>query len=389
VSNNIDWPRIGLVNNPFMISPPNNSHNIVWVGMNNLKSEFDSAFTEARGASASQVILCRGPVGGGKTHASWYYSDETHWPTQDPSVNSIKVLRALTPKETSKPDRSFYIDFLESLGLDNVRETVRKAVEVVGIPDAKEMLSRAVVSADLVKAILALGTEEANPILDSYFLNKCSQAELRRIGLSRNIDKSQDYFRVMAGIAQCYIGLLDNNDIVHHSRFCLWIDEMEDFVYYTASQYRPFSQGLRDLVDRLPNFFTLILNFTLSSTEEFEEIEVILGKYLVDRVTRNIFFAELSSEEMLEFVHGQLQIYKTSERDVLANNNYYYPFLDETLKLLFDDMPRRTPRNINKRCRSALLKAFEQGKFAEESPQPLQPDYIRKILQEELDREID
>ena len=92
------------------------------------------------------------------------------------------------------------------------------------------------------------------PLLSAYFLDKCTTSELRKLNLNRNIEKTQDYFRVLAGVFQCFIGLSESTDVAEHNRFCLWIDEMENFVYFTPPQYRPFGQGLRELVDRLPLF---------------------------------------------------------------------------------------------------------------------------------------
>ena len=121
------------------------------------------------------------------------------------------------------------------------------------------------VSGDFVKALLDLGSSPipAGPgsRLSAYFLGKCTTTELRKLGLNRNIEKTQDYFRVLAGVFHCLTGLSESTDVTEHNRFCLWIDEMENFIYFTPPQYRPFGQGLRELVDRLPYFFTFFYEF--------------------------------------------------------------------------------------------------------------------------------
>ncbi|MBX3290406.1 MAG: hypothetical protein KF855_13795 [Acidobacteria bacterium] len=385
----IDWSKLGLKENPFPMSPPDDPAKAVWAGMRNLKSDFDRILKEARGSAPTQVILARGPVGGGKTHASLYFSEISNWPTQNPGVKEIHVLRVPTPKETGKPDRDFYIDVMEYIGLDNLRDVIRREIDHLGFDAVRQALRRTLVSQDLTEALLRLGDEEPNQLLDAYFIGKCTNSELRKLKLNRNIDKTQDYFRVIAGVFQCLTGLSESHDLTQHSRVCLWLDEMEDFIYFAPAQYRPFGQGLRELVDRVPFFFTLFLNFTLSSSEEFEEIELVLGKYLVDRVTQSVFFDELTEDEMLDYTKELLEIYAASDRKTLTTKGRdYFPFEKDALQLLFTNMERRTPRNVNKRARNAIFKAFERGLFANQKGDLIQRSLIQDMTSEELDKEL-
>ena len=386
----INWNSIGLHENPFPLSPPIDPASAKWAGMKRLKDDFHAVLREAKGSAPTQVVLCRGPVGGGKTHASVYFGLKGRWPEQEPAVRDIHIWRVPTPKETGKPDRDFYIDVMEHLDIENTRETLRGAVDEVGYETARDVLRRTMVSADLTKALLDLRTEDYNPLLNAYFLGKCTSTELRKLGLNRNIEKTQDYFRVLAGVFQCYVGFSSSNEPTQHSRVCLWLDEMEDFIYFAPSQYRPFGQGLRELVDRVPSFFTLFLNFTLTSPEEYEEIELILGAYLIDRVTHNIFFDEMRDEEMLTYVKELLALYGTEQRN--SRNDIeerpYYPFKKSALELLLADLPRRTPRDMNKRCRIALVKAFEGSVFGSGGEDWIDRDFVLGLDREELDREI-
>ena len=160
---------------------------------------------------------------------------------------------------------------------------------------------------------------------------------------------------------------------------------MENFIYFTPPQYRPFGHGLRELVDRLPYFFTLFMNFTLTSPEEFEEIELILGGYLTDRITRHIFFDELKDQEkMLQYVRDVLSHYRTQEEPKTP----YSPFTKDALGALMADLQQRTPRNMNKRCHSALMRAFEKGIFQKGKDPTITLDFIQEISQEELDKEF-
>ena len=165
---------------------------------------------------------------------------------------------------------------------------IARGLSEVGSQRALEILQEVTGSEGLGRAIWLLGADDCPEharLLDAYFLNRCARSERRTLGLARGIGKAQDRFRVLAGILRCLIGLEPGHDVTRHRRVCLWIDEMEELVYFTPARYRPFVQGLRELVDRLPDFFSLFMNFTLTTPEELDEIKVILGEALADRIT--------------------------------------------------------------------------------------------------------
>ena len=385
----IDWKLAGLKKNPFTISPPTDPEQAIWAGMDIIRDEFNSVFQEAKVSAPTQVVLCRGDFGGGKTHASLFFSSQKNIPDTSPSVQNIEVFRIQTPTGTKDPARDFYLDIMEQIGLERIGEMVNKTVESVGPDVFKQTLRQKMVSGDFVNALLELGNSPLypvhNPLLSRYFLGNCSNTELRKLGLNRNIEKTQDYFRVLAGVFQCYIGLSESADVAGHNRFCLWIDEMENFIYFTPPQYRPFGQGLRELVDRLPYFFTLFMNFTLTSPEDYEEIELILGRYLTDRVTLHIFFNEMKNqEEMMQYVSDVFSHYRTQEEPKTP----YSPFTKDALGALMADLQQRTPRNINKRCHRALMRAFEKGIFEKGEDPAITLDFIQEMNQEELDKEF-
>ena len=386
----IDWNLAGLRENPFAIKPPTDPKQAIWAGMDELKDEFNSVFREAKASASTQVVLCPGSIGGGKTHASFFFGAGENIPETSPSVQNIEVLRVQTPTETGNPARDFYLDVMEQIGLDRIGDAMKRNVQSVGRNVVEKNLRQTVVSGDFANALLKLF--EASPIfpgagspLSAYFLRKCTITELRKLGLNRNIEKTQDYFRILAGVFRCLTGLSDSTDVIQHNRFCLWIDEMENFIYFTPPQYRPFGQGLRELVDRLPYFFTLFMNFTLTSPEQYEEIELILGGYLTDRITRQIFFHEVKDpKKMLQYVRELLSYYRPKEKPKTP----YFPFTEDALRALMSNLQRGTPRNMNKRCGNVLMRAFERGIFQEGKDPEITPKFVQEMSQEELDKEI-
>jgi hypothetical protein len=360
------WEKIGFTENPFDITRRTDHENVHWAGMSTRKAHFERVFLEAQGSAPTQVILCHGPTSSGKTHTAVYFGLRTHWPTQQPTVRDAVVINVPMPKETKNTSRDFYLDMVEKLGIPSVGDALRAELTRFPAEEISRILRRTTQSQDIVKALLHLADPEADLLLiERYFLSRCTAAELRKLKLIRNLEKSSDYFRVLAGMIQCVIGFDETPAPPVHTRMCIWIDEMEDLAYFSPTQYRPFLQGLRELTDRLPRFLTLIMNFTVASPEDFKDIELVLGKFLVDRISHQIRFEELNETEKLDYIRGLLRQYATPEWERLAGqaNTEYYPFSQDAVKALVKDMPHSTPRDVNRRCSSAVIQAIRTGKL--------------------------
>ena len=400
----VNWKLLLLRDNPFSITPPEDPNDLVWAGLPELKQNIQQKLLEAERSSVTQAILNRGPFGGGKTHALRYYSLIYNWPKAgNERVRDIFVVSVPTPKETGKADKDFYVDVLERLGMPRIRQTVATAIREVGTDTAQDILQKLTDSENIARAICMLAKSdslvqdelfrararsERDILLDAYFLDGCSKTELRKLGLARNIDKSQDRFRVLAGLIHCFIGLLPGRDIATHSRFCLWVDELEDLVYFTAAQFRPFTQGLRDLIDRLPNFFSLLLNFTLTEPEELDTIEIVMGKALVDRITDHVIFREMTQSQALQYIQEIMAFWRTEQPET-QGLSLFYPFEAEALHYLIETLDKRTPRSVNKRCRNAAVAALRTQHG--EVPGDIRVDlpFVKSIARSELDQEMD
>ena len=401
----LDWNLLLLRDNPFSISPPEEAEDVVWAGLPELKNQIEQKLIEARSSATTQVILNRGPLGGGKTHALRFYSLLDNWPPPGSGqrVRDVVVIPVFTPKETGKADRDFYVDVLERLGMARIRQAVISALQEVGPQAGLVALQRITGSESLGRAIQMLGVDdgpaqghlfkvgsrtERDLLLDAYFLDGCTKAELRKLGLARNIDKAQDRFRVLAGLLHCFIGLTPDRQATTHRRVCLWLDELEDLVYFTAAQYRPFTQGPRDLIDRLPSFFTLLLNFTLTTPQELDEIEIIMGKPLVDRLTDYVIFSEMTPEQSLQYVRELLAHWRTTPPESL-DLSLLYPFKEDALRYLIENLDKRTPRSVNKRCHNAAMAALRQRVTETPGEIWVDLDLVKFMARSELDQEFD
>lgn len=375
----VDWRLIYLEDNPFLVEPPSDPHQVRWAGMRRLKQSLDEVFAEAQTTSRTQVVLNRGIIGAGKTHASLFYSLPENMPlTKGSRVRKIYSVRVTTPKEPAQAVSQLYRQILEQLTITEARNTLQTIAQQEPQQDFLSKFQRITRSEEFAKAFWLLASsndEDAQRILRRYFLlSRTTTLELRKLDVGRSIDSLLDQTSVLAAFLHSFIGLDSDMALEKHARVSVWIDEMEDLVYYPAREHRMVSQALRDLIDRIPNYFSLFMNFTMTLPEREEEIDVILGGYVKDRITKTVVFAELDVESGVDYVEDLLTQYRTA--DFAKNLPKAYPFESGALRELISKLPRRTPRSINKACYDVVIKAFNDGLLEAKGQTPISTSYV-------------
>lgn len=386
-----DWNLVFLKKNPFDLIPPTDQEQTIWAGMKQVRQRFDEIFEVALSDPVTQVVLNQGPWGGGKTHASLYFRNKKNLPQTLRDKNTFFQISVCVPKEPGKPAEDFYTDVLDTIGMRQIHRIIKDAIGDLSENETLDLLQKVLGSEELARAFWLYGTredDEDQALLRSYFFEGATRAELKKLGIARNITKSQDRFRVIAGVLQCIIGIDQHRESFSPSRVCLWIDEMEDLLYLTSAQFRIVSQGLRDMIDRLPNYFTLFLNMTLTDPEGYEDLETILGGALLDRVTNVIYFPELEMAEAVEYVDELINHSQHRDKSLPEWLPSTYPFDPAALQMLLENLESKTPRNINKRCRNVINFAFRDNLFPQTEEGIIDPAYIKTIESNELDREI-
>jgi hypothetical protein len=401
----IDWKIVLLRENPFPNTPPTRPEDSVWAGFPDLKRQLDTLFAEAISTPRTQVALNRGEYGSGKTHAAVFCRRQDYLRSfhDGKGVQEAIPIYITTPKEPDKADITLYQNIIETIQFRRIRLTVRDIIIKYGVENALQKLQGLIGSESLGKALWLLGHEqerrgqlvlfqddnaadEYQQVIERFFFSQTTLRDLKQLGLSRNINNIQDRFRVLSCILQCMIGLDEMEDIKSHRRVILWLDELEDLIGYPTRYYRPFTQGLRDLIDHLPFYFTLMMNFTLATPESMEDIGVVLGKALMDRITTQIYFSEPTKEEAVDYVTSLLKQYRIESSDVKVPATY--PFDKEALDILIANLAVRTPRHINQTCANIIGKALQSGIIHSPGKDIITKEFIRKVEDERIEFEV-
>lgn len=351
-----DFSNLNLRDNPFADITPlldqEDSDNLIWAGVPQLKQNLEEVHRQALTYVPRQIVLNWGTVGAGKTFSAFYFSHEARLKSLAPEYEGdIFYVYIRTPKEANNATSQLFKDIIDGFSLNKVRAQIQLMIEQIGEDELLKLLTRRIRSEEFAKAILLLNSEDAEiaELMPRYLYGSATNTELKKMGLARPLKSTVDFSKVLAGILLCFIH--------PNGKLFLWLDELEDLLFFTAKQYRPFSQFLRDLFDQINEGCTVFMNFTLAEPDQ-DTIKLILGNALWSRINKRIRFDELSVSEGLLYCKELLQPFQ------IENLGDYSPFTEEALSDLLDMIPQpnRIPRDINKYCSSVLIFALEMGK---------------------------
>src|SRR6266702_3712944 len=213
----IDWKQALLMQNPFPPSPPVHPEDAVWAGFPELRKQLEDLFAESLSTSRTQVVLNRGEYGSGKTHAAIFYSHATNFPLQygDGQVKDAEIVYIKTPEEPEKADITLYQNIIEFIQFRRIRNVIKEVVAEYGDQGALEKFQKLIGSEPLGRALWLLGHDQEasgqltlfsgtlgdqQNLIESYFFSQTTKSDLKRLGLSRNINNIQDRFKVLGCI---------------------------------------------------------------------------------------------------------------------------------------------------------------------------------------------
>lgn len=323
---------------------------LIWAGMAEVNTKISKVYVDIIRFPNRQIILNWGPWGGGKTYSSIYFINRPQ------KKGEIRLTQSYikAPKKGPTATKEFFISIIDSITFSEIIRQVKYLINEIGEEEFLKKVGSKIASSEFAKAIslLASEDEEILELTQRYIYSSVTKTELKKLKLPRTLSSDTDSIKVLSGILFCFTG----DGVFFDGRFCLWIDEMEDLIYYNSAQYRAFSQVLRDLIDRLTERVTVFFNFTLSEPEE-KTIELLLGGALWSRINKKIRFKELNEGDAALYVNDLIN-------SALVNKKNNGPFDDIAIRYLLSFIPSSnlTPREINKYFSGVLNFAIDNKK---------------------------
>jgi hypothetical protein len=343
---------LNLKKNPFELITPSlyesNQGSLIWAGIPKLKKQLEDEHKKNISSLGHQIVLNWGAWGAGKTYAAYYFSKDylqKNYPELDGNIFHFYVR---LPKNGNEATKQFFKDILDYLSLSTIRERIQYIISETNEKELYDFLNNRIRSEEYAKAIIKLADTdvEISEMMARYLYVGSTKTELKKLGLSRSLASDIDLMKVLTGILLCLVSI---PHFAPKGRIFIWIDEMEDLIYYNSKQYRPFSQTLRDLFDQMSESLTVFMNFTLAQPEE-KTVRLLIGEALWSRITQKIRFSELSIKDGMLYCKELLQPYQIEQLDE------YSPFNEKSLHSLLEMIPaaEMTPREINKVCNEVL-----------------------------------
>lgn len=354
------WQKVFLKDNPFAIVPSRIAESIKWADVIDLKNKVESRIINSMQTSPSCIVLNWGEWGGGKTHAGLYFTQEDTLKELAKRAGTSFPIAFLVslPRASKDVIKVMYLDVLGKLGFKNFWHCLQKVHKALK-GKSHRIFSRLTGSEEFAESFMKLAMLESQDedynLLRAYFNLSMTKADLRKLGLARDIESITDMINILTTILNIMV-YDDTPGLPLYSELFLWIDELEDILSLPTKEQDMLRNFLRDLIDYVPNNLTLFLNFTLKTPLEFEDISSYLGDACLSRVRYQLNFSELTKENALQYVKELLDFSQIKEKVPTD----CYPFEEESLKNLIVKLPLRTPRKINEECTILIESAIAE-----------------------------
>jgi hypothetical protein len=117
-------------------------------------------------------------------------------------------------------------------------------------------------------------------LLRAYLLDECTPAELRRLGLPRNL-KLEDRYQVLRTTVKCFTGLSPVGVLGDYRRVWIWLDEIENLLAYKEEERWETVKALQTMFGDRPFCLSVWLNISPGSEATSAQIQAALENMLV------------------------------------------------------------------------------------------------------------
>ena len=338
------FEKFNLKDSAFPVTHSNQDE-IPWFGFNKLKNEFQVILDRSSSEHLRLCVLDRGRLGAGKTHAAKYFSARYSKRKAAGSYFRFIPIVIESPKQPQKAFADFSSRLFDDATFDRI---VRASYNLRKLGNANKRLLDATGSEDIAAALSKI--DDDNRLLTrTYLFGGGTAKDLRELGVARRLTRDHDFALAIVGVLYLLIhGQSEERETL--SRIVIWVDEMEDLIYFPTRYYLPFTQGLREVIDRTSSHLTLMLNFTFSEPEDLPAIENVLGQAIMQRVNQHVIFQHPDADEMKAYLldllkHNRIEDTKCSPT---------FPFTNDAFDLLIKTATLKTPRFLNKLCDGLL-----------------------------------
>jgi hypothetical protein len=337
------FERFNLKDNSFPVTPGDYEKEH-WFGFRLLKREFETVLSRSTTEQLRLCVLNRGRLGAGKTHAACYFVAKH---AKSRNVGNYLCFVPIVIESPKQPQKAF-IDFsnrlLNAVTFRRIAQSSQNLRSLIGAEQLFTKLLDVTESEDIATVLSRMDNQ--NLLLSKTFLLGGGTArELRELSVAKRLTSEHEFALAVVGTLHLLING-QSGDKKSISRILLWVDEMEDLVYFPTRYYLPFTQAMREVIDNTNQHLTLMLNFTFSEPEDLPAIENVLGQAIMQRVNQHIVFRQPTADDLRDYLLELFEANRLDKRRCPPK----FPFSEDAFELLIESAVSKTPRFLNKLC---------------------------------------
>ena len=371
-----NWTDYFLDRNPFPLMPEARVQH--WAGRPGVRALLSDVTQSvlATDAGISEFVIISGSFGAGKSHALRYFENRINHAEAD----HFQAEAVYVPKVKLAPKISFlriYLEVMECLGEDFLKTLsngIASRVDAAAEALATTLGSTAVAKLQkdpywLKNQVIGKLPREDQPVIRALlqvkdgdsgavaFLMGGSSKSLREAGFNSPVNSDYMAAKILAGVVRAMTVRIGDQTPVFNG-FHLFIDEVEELLEAKANEQTEFWVNLRELLNRLPEHFCLLLAFTGDAAL----LEALVPQALVERTSRqNIDLQAMEVEEVKEFLAAHLSAHRPEGTPPPSS---YYPFSEDAIEVVLEHTIIMVPRRIFRALRLVLDRAIRREGLA-------------------------
>lgn len=347
--------RLKLKENPFRMTPPMETEEVVWAGFPGLKKRLEERVKRSMHFSNSSLVLNWGDYGSGKTHAANYFNQKDIIKNLAGEIKKKNPFSLKISLPAGKnPVDDIFVSIMDYLDIKDIRRNFSGISQEV--QKFIDQFSRNIIIRSILKAFFNEAVKSS--LLKKYLYNTISKPEfdeLSKYNILRKLATDDDRIKVLSGIFSC----LTYKQAVY-SVVTIWIDEFENISLLNNVNIENTNNFIRELLDNTPNYLLMFLNFTLTAFANVQDLGGFLDDSVVSRIKERIDFNIPAPEELKLYLEKLLNhpLYREEKQE-----NVYHPFEMEAIDLVIKILGDVSLRRYNEAF-STLLEIAEFEKVA-------------------------
>ena len=365
--------KFGLAQNPFPLVPGANVTN--WAGMDEIREKLEdivhSVLTTDTGLS--EFVIVFGSYGAGKTHALKYLTTLIN-DTQQVEYRARAIYMPKVRVSQRVSFRDLYFHIVQQLGADyfrvlaaEVQKRISDAADSLadpfGFKEAKaftdvdpQYFEKQVLSTlpsedqPMVRLLLDLARGHEQQVLRFLFEGKPT---VQGSAFSQEISSDFVAAQVLSAIFRTMTLPIAGTEPIQRGVH-LFIDEVEEALEAKATDVMDLWFALRELINRLPYNFALLLAFTA----EAALLEAVMPLAIVERTSRQTLeLPSLTIDQAKQFISNQLASFRVPG---FVAPQPYYPFTEDAVEYVLEQTVLLVPRKIFRALRTVLERALRR-----------------------------